>query len=91
MKPPGGTRFADLRIGDERFVVISVPIDAMPLADRLTAAERTVAKLAMHGLSNQEIAERRGTSVRTVANQIATILRKLGLSSRRELAARAVG
>jgi DNA-binding CsgD family transcriptional regulator len=37
-------------------------------------------------LSNSEIGRRRGTSGRTVANQMATIFRKLGVSSRAELA-----
>ena len=44
--------------------------------------------MAIAGLSNAEIAKRRGVSVRTVANQIAAVLHKLGVVSRRELAVR---
>src|SRR5688500_9243119 len=50
-----------------------------------SAAELDVARLAIRVLSNACIAENRGTSVRTVANQMASILRKLELGSRREL------
>lgn len=51
----------------------------------LSRAERAVVMLALDGLSNQEIARARGTSLRTVANQIASIFRKLGVGSRPEL------
>jgi DNA-binding CsgD family transcriptional regulator len=53
----------------------------------LTAAERDVATLAAAGLSNAAIALRRGTAIRTVANQMASILRKLRIGSRHELSA----
>lgn len=55
--------------------------------DGLTAAEQEVMAQAIRGASNADIAERRGTSTRTVANQLASIYRKLGLCSRTELAA----
>jgi DNA-binding CsgD family transcriptional regulator len=54
---------------------------------KLTACEREVAAAAAAGLSNQEIAVKRGTATRTVANQLASIYRKLGVGSRAELAA----
>lgn len=50
---------------------------------RLTAAEREVAELVRRGWTNAAIAEARGCSVCTVANQVASILRKTGLGSRR--------
>lgn len=56
----------------------------------LSRAEAEVATLAVRGLSNADIAEARNTSTRTVANQMASILRKLGVCSRRELAVRYV-
>ena len=69
---------------DGALVIISAPLpDA---SSQLTSAERAVAELAARGASNARIANERGTSVRTVANQIAACLRKLGLSSRAELA-----
>jgi len=51
----------------------------------LTAAELEVARSAVAGMSNDAIARARRTSVRTVANQIASILRKLAVRSRAEL------
>lgn len=51
----------------------------------LTAAEHEVAELVGRGLSNVGIAEVRGCSVSTVANQIGSIFRKTGLGSRRAL------
>jgi DNA-binding CsgD family transcriptional regulator len=53
----------------------------------LTAAERDVATLAAAGLSNAAIAMHRGTAIRTVANQMASVLRKLRIGSRHELGA----
>ncbi len=54
----------------------------------LTDAELTVARLVALGRSNAEIARLRARSVRTIANQVAAILRKLGVTSRVEIAAR---
>ncbi len=51
----------------------------------LTQAEKDVLTLVRHGLSNREIAEMRGTSINTVANQLAALLRKTGAISRRAL------
>jgi DNA-binding CsgD family transcriptional regulator len=77
-----------LDVGGEAFALIELPpaprlenIDVAPL----TAAEREVAALVLCSLSNEEIARRRGASPRTVANQVATVLRKLKVRSRREL------
>jgi DNA-binding CsgD family transcriptional regulator len=54
----------------------------------LTAAEREVLELVRRGLSNKAIATLRGRSERTIANQVAALLRKSGLPGRRALAAR---
>lgn len=51
----------------------------------LTDAESDVARLIFEGLTNEEIAARRETSERTIANQIAAVYRKLGVNSRIEL------
>jgi DNA-binding NarL/FixJ family response regulator len=53
----------------------------------LTSAESEVAGLLLMGLSDQEIARQRGTTTRTVANQLQAIYVKLGRSSRAELVA----
>lgn len=63
-----------------------------PLAKRsipgLTDAEQEVLTLVLDGYDNASIAEARKSSPRTVANHLASIFRKLGVSSRAELAAK---
>jgi len=56
---------------------------------RLTPAERAVMTLIVDGRSNAEAARARGVAIRTVANQVSSVLRKLSAGSRRELAASA--
>lgn len=51
----------------------------------LTASEREVLELIQSGLTNAEIARMRSRSVRTVANQVASLLEKTGCISRRGL------
>lgn len=53
----------------------------------LTTREREVAALLGEGLSNQEIADRLIISIRTAQGHVENILRKLGLSSRAQVAA----
>jgi DNA-binding CsgD family transcriptional regulator len=53
----------------------------------LTPREREVALLAAQGLASRLIAERLDVSVRTVDNQLGRAYRKLGVTSRAELAA----
>lgn len=53
----------------------------------LTEAEREVVELVRSGLSNRAIADIRGRSPRTIANQVASALRKTTCPSRRALAA----
>jgi DNA-binding NarL/FixJ family response regulator len=54
----------------------------------LTAAERPVAELAAQGLRNKEIAGSLHLSVKTVETHLSRAYRKLGVSSRAELARR---
>jgi DNA-binding CsgD family transcriptional regulator len=54
-------------------------------APELTRIERDVCRLILTGASNREIARQRGTAVRTVANQVASILKKTGAGSRAQL------
>jgi DNA-binding CsgD family transcriptional regulator len=53
----------------------------------LSSAESDVARHILAGRSNSEIAALRGCSTRTVANQVASLFRKLGVRSRLELVA----
>lgn len=72
--------------GDE-LAVLSHPVDGPATLDGLTEAERQVTADVVDGLSNRQIALRRGTAPRTVAKQVASIFRKVGVGSRRQLVA----
>ena len=77
-----GTRFES---GRSRYIVLSVPIPRQTAT--LSPAEQQVRDALLRGRSYREIAGARGTSVRTVAKQVASVFRKLGVRSRAELAA----
>jgi DNA-binding NarL/FixJ family response regulator len=57
-----------------------------PTAD-LTPSEHRVLKLIGEGLSNREIAERLGVAEKTVKNHITSLLAKMGLQRRTQVAA----
>ncbi len=79
----------ELELGGEPLMVMSLPAAATAALDLvLSAAEVQVANDAATGLSNAAIGKKRSRSPRTVANQLASIYRKLGVASRAELAAR---
>ncbi|MBL9016998.1 MAG: helix-turn-helix transcriptional regulator [Myxococcales bacterium] len=83
-----GVEVFEVVVGSERLVVASAPVaHARSPLEVLTAAERQVALLVTRGLSNAAIARQRRCAVRTVANQLQAIYRKLGIGSRAELAA----
>ncbi len=56
----------------------------------VSVGEAAVLRMTVEGLSHREIAVARGTSRRTVANQLAAIFKKLRISGRAELKAWAV-
>ena len=85
-KRTDGPQVTYFQVGGEEFAVLAVPA-APALPSSLSAAERAVVKLVIAGRSNAEIARARRVSVRTVANQVASILRKLGVGSRASLIA----
>lgn len=62
--------------------------DALDFA--LSPGELTVARMLLDGYTHHEIAARRETSIRTVANQISSLYRKVGTSGRFELIRRLV-
>ena len=62
--------------------------DEHDLPEALSTCERDVAALVLRGASNAQIAAARAKSARTIANQVASVFRKLGVRSRGELAAR---
>jgi DNA-binding CsgD family transcriptional regulator len=58
-----------------------------PLLQRLTVAERAVARVVMDGFSNQEIADRLGKSVDAVKFLLHRVYQKTGVTSRASLVA----
>lgn len=78
-------------LGSAELCWLFLPVEAFGLDARLTVAERQVVTGVLNGRTNAAIATARRTSCRTVANQLAAIYRKLGVSSRWELAARVAG
>jgi DNA-binding CsgD family transcriptional regulator len=85
-RAPVGMQANRLTFAGADFLVLSFPVTDPP-ASRLTAAEADVVRQIVMGRSNQEIAACRGTAVRTVVNQVAVILRKLGARSRYDVVA----
>lgn len=72
----------------EDVALLSIPAASERALESLTHAELAVARKLIDGHTNLEIARARGTSERTVANQIAAIYKKLGVGSRADLARR---
>jgi DNA-binding CsgD family transcriptional regulator len=79
-------RVSRFRFGKREYAVLSVP-HAGPRPEALTPVERNVVASILEGKSNREIARARGTSERTVANQVASVFGKLRVGSRAELVA----
>jgi DNA-binding NarL/FixJ family response regulator len=82
----GAVRVFELRYGGEDLLVLSAPLEGEPPRG-LTPAELAVARAIARGATNAQIARERGTSVRTVANQVAAIFKRLGVGSRAQVAA----
>lgn len=71
-------------------LLASYPLHAPELESALSEAEIEIARALVVGDKPQTIAERRGTSTRTVRNQIGRIFAKLGVNSIDELCVRYV-
>jgi DNA-binding CsgD family transcriptional regulator len=75
--------------GTER-LIFEARCFAPAVAAALTSAEHDLLLAVLAGLDSKEIARRRNTSVRTVANQLATLFRKYRASTKGELASLAL-
>jgi DNA-binding NarL/FixJ family response regulator len=64
----------------------SVPVDEDPELDRLTPREREVLRQIARGYQYKQIARRLNISIKTVETHVSSVLRKLQLSNRHELA-----
>lgn len=82
----GGAGLQLSRVAD----VIVISADAVELPSVLSESERAVARALIAGNSNAEIAKARGTSVKTIANQLYAMYRKLGVNNREDLVMRLV-
>ncbi|MGV3621624.1 MAG: response regulator transcription factor [Archangium sp.] len=81
-------RTTTFRLNGAEYAVWSEPAPEVPQTPSLTGAEQAVLTLLLKGASNADIARHRKSSVRTVANQVASVFRKYGVRSRAELVAR---
>lgn len=79
-------RASRLQFGREELFVLSLPV-GLPteLSNLLSPSEAQVVEQVLEGLSNTAIADARNRHPRTVANQLASAYRKLGVGSRSEL------
>jgi DNA-binding CsgD family transcriptional regulator len=76
-----------LPIDGAAVAVLSFPVPEHVTVETLSNAESDIVEQLVAGRSYAAIAARRGTSARTVGNQIAALFRKLKVGSRRELVA----
>lgn len=82
---------ADVEYLNDDLALLSFPLSGAEIPEALSAAEQEVALQVFTGASTKEIAHARGVSPRTVGNQLESIYRKLGVSSRAELVLRLGG
>jgi DNA-binding CsgD family transcriptional regulator len=88
----GARATTKVRLGTAELEVLVTGTSARSGATQLlTVAERDVAEAVLRGMSDADIARARGTSARTVANQMRRIFAKVGAKSRGELRAKILG
>jgi len=81
-------RYGRLIWQDRELNVVAIPRPERLLEGVLPQAELEVVRNIVEGLSYREIARQRGTSTRTIANQIGAVFRRLRVSGRNELVQR---
>jgi len=64
----------------------AIPSDEDPELDQLTAREKDVLRLIARGFAYKQVGRKLGISIKTVETHVSSVLRKLQLSSRHELA-----
>lgn len=92
-RPPRGLVVEEIEVDGEELVVFSWDdrVESSNPPEILSAAERDVLERIVRGDTNAAIARARKTAVRTVANQVASLLKKTGAASRYELIQRYAG
>lgn len=94
MKAPPGLAAEEIEIDGESLLVFSwadTPEASQTPPTALSAAELDVLRRIVRGDTNATIARARKSAIRTVANQVASLLRKTGAASRYELIQRYAG
>lgn len=84
MKKPQEPTIHRLSVNGQEVLLIGFEVPRGP--PTLTPAEHEVASLLVLGKRNREIAEARGTTVRTINKQVESLYLKLGVRSRSQLA-----
>jgi DNA-binding NarL/FixJ family response regulator len=85
LPPPDDIEAVVFDVGGDSYALLSFALPELELPRGLTAAEQRVIEGLLAGCSVIEIAHDRGTSPRTVNNQIAAVYAKVGVSCRAEL------
>ncbi len=91
VKPPHGLMVERLTVDNDELVVFTWGSSPKKIPPPLSRAESEILLRVVQGESNREIARARKTSERTIANQVASLLRKTEASSRFELIRRFAG
>ena len=84
---PDDLQVTEFTVGEQRYALFSYR-EPGPFPAGVTESEWLVGLLVVAGHSNASIAAVRGVSPRTVANQLASLYRKLGVGPRSQLIAR---
>lgn len=82
---PGVVETYRVELDGEEYLVVGLPMPRPVLDGTVTGAEAKLIDGVLAGKTNGQIAAERGTATRTVANQLQTLYRKLGVGSRGEL------
>ncbi|HEY1536259.1 MAG TPA: LuxR C-terminal-related transcriptional regulator [Polyangiaceae bacterium] len=80
--PPTSGRLSHLKLDGEDYLVVSVLRPDLTFPVPLSRAEAAVVRELVAGRSHAQISDLRATSLRTVANQLATVFKKFGVSGR---------
>jgi DNA-binding CsgD family transcriptional regulator len=83
--PPSKPTIVFFQTEESEGAFVELPLLPQPYCDQLSPAEQEIVCSMLEGHSNADVAKQRGTSSRTVSNQIATIFKKLNVNSRSEL------
>jgi DNA-binding NarL/FixJ family response regulator len=83
-----GLEASTFHVGEDEYVVFEFPLPEVEPLPELSVAEREIVRALVEGRSNKEIANERGTSHRTVTNQLRSIYDKLGVTGRIDLVRR---